>query len=291
LTYGIPLSATMAGVMMDVDRLAHQVRDKANSATATAQYLLSQGARQSLNENQIPEQMLSTEAQTVEGVSAAKALSLASQQGQRIYTVTQANAATVLPQLSHGSAVMADIASAVNAGKVVTVSQSPVTHAGWTGTGYVVADVQTGAVAYLIGGGVDGAILLYYFIGVALTIASAALVVGATVAIFQFSPIIAALVGSFGLWGVYDSFKGLVDLVNELPFTDCTPEQQVALVKSYVGLMLLTTLVSMMTLDLGVSGPVAVKEAELLFRLIGVDITIFGFDKFASAITVNCTND
>jgi hypothetical protein len=39
------------------------------------------------------------------------------------------------------------------------VSQSPVTHAGWTGTGYAVADVQTGAVAYLIGGGNDGAVL------------------------------------------------------------------------------------------------------------------------------------
>ncbi|MDP2229134.1 MAG: hypothetical protein Q8J78_16845 [Moraxellaceae bacterium] len=47
----------------------------------------------------------------------------------------------------------------------------------------------------------------------------------------------------------------------------------------------------MITLQFGVSGPVAVKEAELLFRLIGVDITILGLDKFAGAITVNCTND
>ena len=271
--------------------MSHQVRDKGNSQQATAQHLLSQGARQSYNENLIPEQLLSTEGQTVEGVSAAKALTIASQQGQRIYTVTAANAATVLPQLSHSGAVMEDIRSAVNAGKVVTVSQSPVTHAGWTGTGYAVADVQTGAVAYLIGGGTDGAILFYYFIGVTLTIASVALVVGATLTIFAFSPIIAALVGPFGLWGAYDGFKGLVDLVNELPFTDCTPEQQIGLVKNYVALMFLMTLVSMMTLDLGVSGPVAVKEAELMFRLIGVDITIFGFDKFASAITVNCTND
>ncbi len=178
LQYGIPLSATMAGVMMDVDRLSHQVRDKGNSQQATAQHLLSQGARQSYNESLIPEQLLSTEGQTVEGVSAAKALTIASQQGQRIYTVTAANAATVLPQLSHSGAVMEDIRNAVNAGKVVTVSQSPVTHAGWTGTGYAVADVQTGAVAYLIGGGADGAILFYYFIGVTLTIASVALVVG-----------------------------------------------------------------------------------------------------------------
>ncbi len=31
----------MAGVMMDVDRLSHQVRDKGNSQQATAQHLLS----------------------------------------------------------------------------------------------------------------------------------------------------------------------------------------------------------------------------------------------------------
>lgn len=53
---------------------------------------------------------------------------------------------------------MADIQDAVAAGKIVTISQKQVQYNGWTGTGYSVVDPNTGAGAYLIGGGADGAI-------------------------------------------------------------------------------------------------------------------------------------
>jgi hypothetical protein len=81
------------------------------------------------------------------------------QQGQKIYTITQSNQATVLPLLQHSAAVMQDIQNALAAGKVVTVSASKITYNGWTGSGYILLDQQTGAGAYLIGGGMDGAIM------------------------------------------------------------------------------------------------------------------------------------
>ncbi|WP_201634580.1 hypothetical protein [Psychrobacter immobilis] len=45
-----------------------------------------------------------------------KALSLAAQQGQTIYTITKANYAEVLPKLNHSDVVITDIRNGVNAG-------------------------------------------------------------------------------------------------------------------------------------------------------------------------------
>jgi hypothetical protein len=45
----------------------------------------------------------------------------------------------------------------------VTISQSTISYKGWTGAGYSIVDPNTGAGAYLIGGGADGS--LAYYIG------------------------------------------------------------------------------------------------------------------------------
>lgn len=59
---------------------------------------------------------------------------------------------------------MQDVQDAVNAGKIVTISQSQISYKGWTGTGYVIVDPKTGAGAgagaYLIGGAADGGLLI-----------------------------------------------------------------------------------------------------------------------------------
>ena len=49
-----------------------------------------------------------------DGISATKALSLAAQQGQTIYTITKANYAEILPKLNHSDVVMTDIRNGVN---------------------------------------------------------------------------------------------------------------------------------------------------------------------------------
>ena len=45
----------------------------------------------------------------------------------------------------------------MNAGKIVTVSKTDIYFNGWTGCGYIIVDPNTGAGAYMISGGMNGA--------------------------------------------------------------------------------------------------------------------------------------
>ena len=92
----------------------------------------------------------------VKGVSAVKALQIAQQQGQTIYTITKENYNQVLPKLSLSANVMSDIQNAINADKVVTVHEKNISYKGWHGSGYVILDPKYGTGAYLIGGGFNG---------------------------------------------------------------------------------------------------------------------------------------
>ena len=95
-----------------------------------------------------------------EGISAVKALSKAAQQGQRIYHITPANAATVLPNIHIDAAAKSEITAALNAGKEVTTHTDPISVPGWSGAGYVIFDPVTGDGAYKISGGANGGWLL-----------------------------------------------------------------------------------------------------------------------------------
>ena len=50
--------------------------------------------------------------------------------------------------------------SAVNAGQSVTVHERPVAISGWSGTGYMVVDAQTGSSAFIIGGVGNGGYMM-----------------------------------------------------------------------------------------------------------------------------------
>jgi hypothetical protein len=94
-----------------------------------------------------------------QAVSTVKALAIAQQQGQKIYTITPQNASTVLAKLPVSGSVGQEIRNAVQAGKEVTVHEKSVSAYGWTGYGYSIVDPETGAGAYIIEGGGNGAIL------------------------------------------------------------------------------------------------------------------------------------
>ena len=157
--YGIAMSTKPKGVIMDIDRILKQTVDKDNKAEKVTAYNRATGPSMSLNENLVPEQLFDdpkTTEKEAEGISAVKALQIAAQQGQTIYTITQANYSAVLPKLNHSQDVMTDVRNAINAGKEVTISQTQVHAFGWTGTGYIVLDSESGVGGYLIGGGADG---------------------------------------------------------------------------------------------------------------------------------------
>ena len=57
---------------------------------------------------------------------------------------------------------MAEIRAALAVGKTVITHTDPVSVPGWSGAGYIILDPDTGEGAYRIGGGLDGAFLLFW---------------------------------------------------------------------------------------------------------------------------------
>lgn len=158
--FGIPISVSSGGLAMDADRLMWMVKALDGNQEKPKQFFLTSGMNGSALEHAVPEQLFSTPDNPAQGISAIKALQIANDQGTPIYTINQTNIANIVPQLQIDGDVKADIQNAVNAGKEVTVSKSNINFNGWTGCGYIIIDPNTGAGAYMIAGGMNGAILL-----------------------------------------------------------------------------------------------------------------------------------
>ncbi len=92
-----------------------------------------------------------------QAISAVKALQIAAAEGQKIYTLTQANLSSALPKISGSKYLFEEIRNAVAAGKEVTIHERPIHAFGWSGSGYTVIDPETGMGAYMIEGGANGA--------------------------------------------------------------------------------------------------------------------------------------
>lgn len=157
--YGVPNSVGFRGATMDIEWYQTIGVSIDNKSSTLVNFYTAVGPRLSLMENVVPENLFSTPGNQVNGISATKALALASAQGQRIYSITDANIASVLPQLNVDPAVIDDIQNSVNAGKEVTISQNSLEYSGWAGVGYVVYDPSTGTGAYLLNGGANGSAL------------------------------------------------------------------------------------------------------------------------------------
>jgi hypothetical protein len=158
--FGIPTAAGSRGMMMDVDRIMQAVFSKDGNMDKVKEYMQASGTTSSALEHSVPEKFYSTVDNPVNAISAVKALQIANDQGISVYTINQSNINNVLPQLQVSAEVIADIINAVNAGKEVTVSRTNINVNGWIGCGYIISDPLTGAGAYMISGGTNGAIVL-----------------------------------------------------------------------------------------------------------------------------------
>jgi len=150
---GILLTVNRVGLAMDVDRQYSLVKALDGNTDKPKQFFLNSGSTGSALEHSVPEQLWSTPDNPAYGISAVKALKIANDQGIPIYTINQNNIDTILSQLQIDTDAKTDIRNAVNAGKEVTVSKTNITYNGWTGVGYIIIDPDTGAGAYMIGGG------------------------------------------------------------------------------------------------------------------------------------------
>ncbi|MBL0038830.1 MAG: hypothetical protein IPP36_09895, partial [Nitrosomonadales bacterium] len=146
--FGIPKNVSFPGLMMDINRYASILVAKDNSSVVG--YMLQSGMRESAYEHLIPEKLFTDplDPNRPQGVSAVKALALAASQGQKIYTLNKTNQPqhqTLLTQITIDAGARQEIQNALAAGKEVTVHQAPITQSGWTGSGYIITDPDTGA--------------------------------------------------------------------------------------------------------------------------------------------------
>lgn len=154
--FGLPRNVSFDGLTMDIDHMKQHRVSKNNNNQESIAFSQLIGARMSAMEHLIPEQMFSTEESQAQGISAVKALAIASQQGQKIWTIDKNNLAFALNRINLSTDAEADIRNAVNAGKIATAHESRINFNGWIGEGYVLKDVNTGAGAYMISGGGNG---------------------------------------------------------------------------------------------------------------------------------------
>jgi hypothetical protein len=178
-----------------------------NSATDIS-YNRQSGMRASAYEHLIPEKLFTDQTQpnAPQAISAVKALAIAASQGQKIFTITQANQDILLPQINVDPDVMTEMQNALSIGKEVTVHQSPITQSGWTGTGYIITDPVTGAGAYKISGGANGSYLLGALGGLFASL-------GIFMLTFAFSEILILSISSGILLAVLGSFLAMSWLI------------------------------------------------------------------------------
>src|SRR5690606_21153640 len=107
-------------------------------------------------EHLVPEQIFSTETGKAQGISAVKAIAIASAEGQKVWTIDRGNLNLALSSITVPADTKTDIRDAVNAGKVVTTHEAQINFNGWIGEGYINLDPETGGGAYMIAGGGNG---------------------------------------------------------------------------------------------------------------------------------------
>ena len=167
--FGVPRSIEAGGAVMNI-RYGNFVTTHTNDHDQEVQLNEQLGLLSSTLESAVPEQMFVTPDHPGEAISAVKALAKAAQAGQRIYHITQANMASVLPNIHQSDKVMGEIRDALASGKDVITHTNAVSVPGWVGAGYIIIDPHTGIGAYKIGGGANGSYLTGLFLGMALAV-------------------------------------------------------------------------------------------------------------------------
>src|SRR5690606_23760387 len=103
--YGIPRNVSFAGLTMDVDHLAVQAAEKNNDKQRLVDFMRAIGIRASAMEHLVPELMYSTPETPVHGMSAVKAIAVASTEGQRVWTIDRTNLSTALAAINLGTEI------------------------------------------------------------------------------------------------------------------------------------------------------------------------------------------
>jgi transglutaminase-like putative cysteine protease len=210
--FGVPRTLRRGGVTMNAPIVNIVGNDAGPDFDSTA-FTLGLGMFSSALEHLVPEQMFSTPSEQLQGVSAVKALSLASAAGQRIYFITPQNQAQILPLIQQDAATIGEIRQALASGRSAITHTQPISVPGWAGAGYVLLDEATGSAAWKIGGGANGSFLTGLFLGAAVGIMmmEATLVSGGAVAVIL--PVLLSILINAAMVAAMTFFGDSPDLV------------------------------------------------------------------------------
>jgi RHS repeat-associated protein len=149
---GVPVTVRASYMKLDVRRdLFVPVAVSGRTAQENQFMIITAMTRSSLEHNSL-EQMFRKDA-----VSAVRIIQAANNAGIPIYTVNAATLNSIIPKLSaHSGNVIADIRNAIAAGATVTVPETRITYANWTGSAYIIMDPDTGASSYMLEKGING---------------------------------------------------------------------------------------------------------------------------------------
>lgn len=176
--YGVPRSVSFPGVSVDIDIYQTMGVARNGNRDVWLDYMLGHGIQLSALEHIVPERMFRPLDNTLEGASAVKALMHAGAQGQRVYRIDSDNLATALPAIEATPLVHEQIEAAVTAGQLAVVHERPVAIGGWSGTGFILFDPETGSGAYRISDGTNGGGLWFLVAAIAAIMILAPLVQG-----------------------------------------------------------------------------------------------------------------
>lgn len=216
--FGIPRTVFFPGVKMDVDRIFDHVEAKDADKQKRIAFVTQIGSVASGFEHAIPERMLGDPTSSANaptqphGVSAVKALAIAASQGQRIYTLNlsnQLNHAAALATLQMATEGKLEISNALAAGKEVTFHPSQITIDGWTGSGYLIIDPETGAGAYKIGGGANGGFVGKAIFALTLTVIAIAIILPVIIMLAEGITILSLVTLGFAVKNAKDYVRGL----------------------------------------------------------------------------------
>ena len=152
--FGVPLTGSYQARQMDVPRVLVAVAG--STPAQVVAFRQQSGWQGSSFEGTVLDMVFASPLGS--SVSAVQVLEDANAQGIPLYRITAQTWASAWPQLQLDPEVQEEIRTAVETGNTVLIPAREVVHGRWRGIGYVIQDPETGAGAYLIQGGLHGAL-------------------------------------------------------------------------------------------------------------------------------------
>ena len=150
-SFGRAAELNEGGYFLDICHDVHSVVSLNGSIEDEKAYMLQTGIYASAMEHGVLEQFTG-----VESVSTIKALQYAQKNGIPLHSISKENYSEEITKLNISNAVIEDIQTAVNTGKIVIIPEETIVINQWSGSGYMVVDPDTYACGYMISGGLSG---------------------------------------------------------------------------------------------------------------------------------------